>query len=52
MVNPTVIKVVKVLVKVASIGVPIIANHFESKELDEKIAAKVNEAINAMKKES
>lgn len=53
MINPMVIKVVKVAVKVASIAVPIIAAHFDNKDLDEKITKKVAEAVaNATTKES
>lgn len=51
--NTTVIKVAKVAVKVLGIAVPIAANYFADKELDEKITKKAAEAVaDAMKGES
>lgn len=51
--NSTVMKVTKVAVKVLGVAVPIVANYFADKELDEKIAKKAAEAVaNAMKRES
>lgn len=51
--NSTVFKVVKIVVKVAGIAVPIAANYFADKELDEKITKKAAEAVTkAMKMES
>lgn len=51
--NAVVIKVAKVAVKVLGVAVPIAANYFADKELDEKITKKAAEAVaNAMEKES
>lgn len=51
--NPTVINVVKIIVKVASIAAPIAVGYFDNKDLDKKIAEKAAEAVaQAMKKES
>lgn len=51
--NPIVMKVTKIAVKVLGVAVPIAASYFADKELDEKIARKTAEAVtNAMKKES
>ena len=51
--NAVVIKVAKVAVKVLGIAVPIAANYFADKELDEKITKKAAEAVTkAMEKES
>lgn len=51
--KPTVLKVAKIVVKVAGIAVPIAANYFADKELDEKITKKAAEAVTkAMKKGS
>lgn len=47
--NATVFKVAKVAVKVLGVTVPIVANYFADKELDEKIA---KEVAKAMKRES
>lgn len=51
--NTTVIKVAKVAVKVLGVAVPIAANYFADKELDEKITKKTAEAVaKAMKEEA
>lgn len=42
--NATVFKVAKVAVKVLGVTVPIVANYFADKELDEKIAKEVAKA--------
>lgn len=39
------LKVAKIVVSVASIGVSIAANYFADKELDDKVAKKVAEAL-------
>ena len=41
MVNPTVIKVAKILVSVVGAGATLASTYFESKDLESKIAAEV-----------
>lgn len=43
--NEKLMKIVKVVVPVASIGVTLAANYLSGKELDEKVSAKVAEAL-------
>jgi hypothetical protein len=43
--NPIVMKVTKIAVKVLGVAVPIAASYFADKELDEKIAKKAAEAV-------
>lgn len=51
--NGNVLKVVKLAVTVASIGISLVSSHLASKELDAKVAAKVAEAVaKAAEKES
>ena len=53
MLNPMVVKGLKIAVNVASVAVPLAAKYFADKEMDEKIAQKAAEAVaEAMKKES
>ena len=50
--NPAVLKVLKIVVPVASILVTGVSNYVSNKELDEKVAKKVSEALANMAKES
>lgn len=43
--NPTVFKVLKIVVKVAGIAVPLAVGYFENKDLDTQIAEKVKKAV-------
>lgn len=43
--NPTWIKIAKIVVKVASIAVPIAAGYFENKDLDDKIMKAAAKAV-------
>lgn len=43
--NSKLLKIVKVVVPVASIAVTCAANYLSSKELDDKVAKKVSEAL-------
>lgn len=43
--SPTVIKVLKTVVGVASIALPFASNYFESKDLKELVAKEVAEAL-------
>lgn len=43
--NPIVMKVTKIAVKVLGVAVPIAASYFADKELDEKNAKKAAEAV-------
>lgn len=53
MLNPMAMKVLKIVVNVASVTVPVAAKYFADRDLDEKIAKKAAEAVaEAMKKES
>lgn len=53
MLNPTVMKGLKIAVNVASVAVPLAAKYFANKDMDETIAKKTAEAVaEAMKKES
>lgn len=53
MLNPKVVKGLKIAVNVASVAVPLAAKYFADKDMDEKIAKKAAEAVaEAMKKES
>ena len=44
--NGTVLKIAKIVVSVASIGVTLATSYFAGKELDAKVAEKVAEALN------
>ena len=43
--NEKLLKIVKVVVPIASIGVTLAANYLSDKELDSKVAKKVSEAL-------
>lgn len=43
--NTNLLKVVKVVVAVAGVGVTLASNYLEDKELDTKVAKKVGEAL-------
>ena len=43
--NATALKIVKIVVPVASAAVTLAANYLSNKELDEKVAKKVSEAL-------
>ena len=48
--NPIVMKVTKIVVKVLGVAVPLAAGYFADKELDDKITKKAAEAVaNQMK---
>ena len=50
--NPIVMKVTKIAVKVLGVAVPLAAGYFADKELDDKIAKKAAEAVaNQMKED-
>ena len=50
--NPIVMKVTKIAVKVLGVAVPLAAGYFSDKELDDKIAKKAAEAVANQMKES
>lgn len=43
--NPVVTKVVKIVLKVASVGVPLAVNYFADKDLNDTITKKATEAV-------
>ena len=43
--NTKVLKVVKTLVAVAGVGITLASNYFADKDLDDKVAKKVGEAL-------
>lgn len=43
--NEKLLKIVKIVVPVASIGVTLAANYLSGKELDEKVSKKIAEAL-------